>query len=107
MNLFSLLFHNVLHFIFRGPGGPPHEASSPYKRSRPQSPSGSQMRAGPSFYQDPRYGMAVAAVAAGGYGSIYRDPFQPTVSVSCIYIVYKILDIHSLAHYLFTCQSLC
>ncbi|XP_053376289.1 nuclear receptor corepressor 1-like isoform X2 [Mercenaria mercenaria] len=65
----------------RGPGGSQHDASSPYKRSRPQSPSGSQMRPGPAYYQDPRYGMAVAAVAAGGYGSIYRDPFQPTSQV--------------------------
>lgn len=43
-------------------------------------------RQGPAYYQDPRFGMAVAAVAAGGYGSIYRDPFQPVsqpTSISC------------------------
>ena len=72
--------------VFRGPGGSQHDSSSPYKRSRPQSPSSTSIltRQGPAYYSDPRFGMAVAAVAAGGYGSIYRDPFQPVSTLSYI-----------------------
>ncbi|WAR02829.1 hypothetical protein MAR_009387, partial [Mya arenaria] len=62
----------------RAPGGPPHDAASPYKRARPPSPPQTSMlqRQSAAYYQDPRYGMTVAAVA-GGFSNIYRDPFQP------------------------------
>ncbi|KAH3891850.1 hypothetical protein DPMN_015959, partial [Dreissena polymorpha] len=58
----------------RGHSGPPHDSSSPYKRAPPQTSPNAVLRPGPPFYQDPRFGMAVAA--AGPYASMYSSQFQ-------------------------------
>ncbi|CAC5368167.1 NCOR1 [Mytilus coruscus] len=68
--------YNYLWGRYRAPSGNPHDANSPYKRTRPQSPSQAQRPGGYPYPTDPqghtRYGLAATTP---GY-PMYRETYQ-------------------------------